>query len=84
MVDDDSDKENEEDISIFDNHISASVCTSMWAESLSRISPLFEDHSSVLYLDFVKDVEEFASILGQSDVEMDIDAKRMADRKFSN
>ena len=39
----------------------------MWADSMSRISSLFEGHSSVLYLDFV---EEVASILGQSNVKV--------------
>ena len=63
-------KKSEEDVSILDDHISASVRTSMWAESLSRISPLFKGHSSVLYLDLVKDVDEVASVLGKSDVKV--------------
>ena len=55
MVDDpDSDKENDDGISILSNDISASVYTSMWADSMSRVSSLFEGHSSVLYFDFVR------------------------------
>ena len=55
MVDEDGDKENDSDPTISaSNDISVS---SMWTETMSRISSLFEGHSTVLYLDFVKDVE---------------------------
>lgn len=49
LVDDDSDKENEPDSTISagtDSTFSAGA--SMWVDSINKIKPLFEDHSTVL------------------------------------
>ena len=44
----DSDKENSA------NHDPA-TSTSMWVDSINKIEPLFDGHSTALYLDFAKD-----------------------------
>ena len=56
---------------------------------MSRISSLFEGNSTVLYLDFVKDVEDVTSILkqvtdkvGMYTGEMSIADQKLADRRF--
>jgi len=57
--DDESDKENETEC------IPKSLLTLMWLDSVNKLEPLFKDHSTVLYLDFVRDVEEITDILRQ-------------------
>ena len=42
--------------------------TSIWADSINKIESLFKDHSTVLYLDFAKDVEEITDILRQKNI----------------
>ena len=54
--DNESDKENKPDCT-------PSSLTSMWLDSVYKIEPLFKDHSTVLYLDFVRDVEEITDSL---------------------
>ena len=90
LVDDDSDKENESDSTIsagIDSTFSAG--TSMWVDSINKIKPLFEDHSTVLYLDFVKDAEEVTNILSQGNAkvgkytgQMTVDDQKVADKRF--
>ena len=58
---DESDKENAPD---FD----PTTSTSMWMDSINKIESSFEDHSTVLYLDFAKDVEEITDILRQKSI----------------
>ena len=41
----------------------------MWVDSINKIKSLFEDHSTVLYLDFVKDVE-VVDILNQGNIKV--------------
>ena len=60
--DNESEKENEPD------SIPNSLLASMWLDSVNKIEPLFKDNSTVLYLDFVRDVEEIADILRQKDI----------------
>ena len=90
LDDDDSDKENEPDSTIsasIDSTFSAG--TSMWIDSINEIKPLFKDHSTVLYLDFVKDVEEVTNILSQGNAkvgkytgQMTVDDQKVADKRF--
>ena len=40
----------------------------MWADSINKIESLFKDHSTVLYLDFAKDVKEITDILKQKNI----------------
>ena len=55
---DESDKENMPDCE-------PTTSASMWADSINKIESLFKDHSTVLYLDFAKYVEEITDILKQ-------------------
>ena len=90
LDDDDSDKENEPDSTIsasIDSNFSAS--TSMWIDSINKIKLLFKDHSTMLYLDFVKDVEKVTNILSQGNAkvgkhtgQMTIDDQKVADKRF--
>ena len=57
----DSDKENSA------NH-DPTTSTSMWVDSINKIEPLFDDHSTALYLGFAKDVEEITDILRQKGI----------------
>ena len=90
LDDDDSDKENEPDSSIpADNAFTFSSGSSMWVDSINKIKPLFKDHSTVLYLDFVKDVEEVTNILSQGHTkvgkytgQMTVDDQKVADKGF--
>ena len=71
LNDDDSDKENELDSSVSAGSGSTmSAGTSMWVDSINKIKPLFKDHSTVLYLDFVKDVEEVTNVLSQGNAKV--------------
>ena len=89
LNDDDSDKENELDSSVSAGSGSTmSAGTSMWVDSINKIKPLFKDHSTVLYLDFVKDVEE-VNVLSQGNAkvgkytkQMTVDDQKVADKRF--
>lgn len=81
--DDESDKENEPD------SIPKSLLTLMWFDSVNKIEPLFKDHSTILYLDFLRDVEEITDILRQKDIkagrytgQMKPDEQKQADKMF--
>ncbi|XP_065893823.1 uncharacterized protein [Dysidea avara] len=41
---------------------------SMWGETVSKVLPLMKDQSTVLYLDFVKDVEDVTDVIKRGDV----------------
>ena len=45
---------------------------SMWVSSINKVESLFEDHSTMLYLNFAKDVEEITDILRRMDIMEDI------------
>ena len=58
-------------------------------QCINKIKPLFEDHSTVLYLDFVKDIEEVTNILSQGNAkvgkytgQMTVDDQKVADKRF--
>ena len=40
----------------------------MWGETVSKVLPLMKDQSTVLYLDFVKDVEDVTDVIKRGDV----------------
>jgi len=42
-------------------NLSSSAC--MWEETVSKVLPLTRDQSTVLYLDFVKDVEDVTDVI---------------------
>jgi len=78
---DDNDDENYEQIA---NHPS-----SMWEETVSKILPLMRDHSTVLYLDFVKDVEDVTDVIKRGDVnvskytgKMNVDVRKETEKQF--
>lgn len=54
----DEESDNEEN-----NPQSAATSTTMWEKTVSAIEPVLDGHSTVVYLDFVKDVEEVANKL---------------------
>ena len=79
---DESDKENAPDCE-------PTTSTSMWADSINKIELLFKDHSTVLYLDFAKDVEEITDILRQKNVkagrytgQISVSDQKQADKMF--
>ena len=45
------------------NPTSTATSTTMWEKTVSAIKPLLDGHSTVVYLDFIKDVEEVADKL---------------------
>ena len=62
---------------------------SMWGVAISNIEKLSEGHLTVVYLDFVKDVDEVTDILHQGGCkvgkytgQMSINDRQQADRKF--
>jgi len=40
----------------------------MWVDSVYKVESLFKDNSTVLYLDFAKDVKEITEILWQRNI----------------
>ena len=79
---DDSDKENLA-------NDDPTTSTSMWIDSINKIESLFEDHSTVLYLDFAKDVEEITDILKQKGIkvgrytgQISVSDQKQADKMF--
>ena len=57
--DDDDDEENSEDL------IYMGTTSSMWQSTVNQIRAIVEGQSSVVYLDFVKDVDEVSELLKQ-------------------
>ena len=57
--DDDDDQSNDDIICI-------GSTSSMWQDTVTKIKPSIEDRGSVVYLDFVKDVEEVSELLKQA------------------
>ena len=62
---------------------------SMWGVTVSNIQKLLEGHSTVVYLDFVRDVDDVTDILHQGGCkvgkftgQMSVDDRQQADRKF--
>ena len=58
---DDDDEENNDD-----DAICIGSSSSLWQGTVTKIKSHIEDHGSVVYLDFVKDVEEVSELLKQS------------------
>ena len=63
--------------------------TSMWADSINKIVSIFKDHSTVLYVDFAKDVEEITDILKQKSIkagryteQISVSHQKQADKMF--
>ena len=68
---------------------STAASTTMWEKTVSAIEPVLDGHSTVVYLDFVKDVEEVADKLrlngckaGKYTGQMTVDDRKQVDRKF--
>ena len=82
--------EDEEDEDVETESSCHSVNTmSMWGVAISNIQKLLEGHSTVVYLDFVRDVDEVTDILrqygckvGKYTGQMSVDDRQQADRKF--
>ena len=82
------DDEEDEDIET-DSRCDSVKTMSMWGVAISNIEKLLEGHSTVVYLDFVKDVDEVTDILRQGGCkvgkytgQMSINDRQQADRKF--
>ena len=61
----------------------------MWEKTISAIVPVLDGHSKVVYMDFVKDVQEVADKLqlngykaGKYTGQMTLDDRKQVDRKF--
>ena len=68
---------------------STAASTTMWEKTVSAIEPVLDGHSTVVYLDFVKDVEEVADKLrlngckaGKYTGQMTVDDRKQVDSKF--
>ncbi|MCY3928217.1 MAG: helicase-related protein [Acidobacteria bacterium] len=79
---DESDKENAPECD-------PTTSTSMWVDSINKIESLFKDHSTVLYLDFARDVEEITDILRQKNIkagrytgQISVGDQKQADKMF--
>ena len=80
--DDEDDEENSEDLIYMGT-------TSMWQSTVKQIRAIVEGQSSVVYLDFVKDVDEVFELLKQRSFKvgkytgkMSIEEQKLADQKF--
>ena len=60
-IDDDDDEEEEEENS--EDLIYMGTTSSMWQSTVNQIRAIVEGQSSVVYLDFVKDVDEVSELL---------------------
>ena len=74
-----------------DDVICIGSSSSMWQNTVTKIKAHIEDHGSVVYLDFVKDVEEVSELLKQSGFkvgrytgQMTVEDRKKADRKLLN
>jgi len=63
--------------------------TSLWADSITKIESHFEDNSTVLYLDFAKDVKEITELLWQRNIkagkytgQISVNEQKQADKSF--
>ena len=81
---DDDDQSNDDVICIGSS-------SSMWQDTVMKIKPTLEGRGSVVYLDFVKDVEEVSELLkqvgfkvGKFTGKMQIEDRKRADQKLSN
>ena len=61
----------------------------MWGETVSKVLPLMKNQSTVLYLDFVKDVEDITDIFKRGDVNvgkytgrMNVEKRKQAEKNF--
>ena len=82
ILDEESDDEEK-------NSQSTTTSTTMWEKTISAIEPVLDRHSTVVYMDFVKDVEEVADKLQQNGYragkytgQMTVDDRKQVDRKF--
>lgn len=62
---------------------------SLWGDTISKIKPMIEKQSTVIYLDFVKDVVEVADTLTEDGIkagrytgQMNVEDRKLADKKF--
>ena len=68
---------------------SMTATSSLWEAAMYKLKPIMESQSTVVYLDFVKDVEEVTEILCQGNFkigkytgQMTVEDRKQADRKF--
>ena len=80
------DEESDDEESIPD---STSTSTTMWEKTVSAIEAVLDGHLMVVYLDFVKDVEEVADKLrlngckvGKYTGQVTVDDRKQVDRRF--
>ena len=84
---DDNDYNDIEHVTILQSTQSSSA--SMWGETVSKVLPLMKNQSTVLYLDFVKDVEDITDIVKRGDVNvgkytgrMNVEERKQAEKNF--
>ena len=73
-----------------DEGVDLITTVSPWQSTLENLKPFIKDHSVVIYLDFVKDVEEVTELLKKENFtvekytgQMSVSDRQKADRKFS-
>ena len=81
--DDDDEEENSEDL------IYMGTTSSIWQSTVNQIRAIVEGQSSMVYLDFVKDVDEVSELLkqcsfkvGKYTEKMSVEEQKLADQKF--
>ena len=72
-----SDEEDEDDENVMPSTSNSSI--SMWGMAVGKVEKLLEGHSSMCYLDFVKDVDEVVDILQNDGIKA---GKYMGDMKI--
>ena len=85
--DDDDIDNNEGDVS--EQVRAVATGGSLWGDTISKIKPMIEKQSTVIYLDFVKDVVEVADTLTEDGIkvgrytgQMNVNDRKLADKKF--
>ena len=80
--DDDNDENNDDDV------IYIGSSSSMWQSTVTKIKSHIQDHGSVVYLDFVKDIEEVTKLLkqggGKYTGQKMVEDRKKADQKLLN
>lgn len=79
----DDDEESDEDV------IYMGTTSSMWQNTVNQIRAIVEDQSSMMYLDFIKDVDEVSELLqsslklvGKYTGQFSVEERKLADHKF--
>ena len=80
----------DEDTHASDGECADLITVSLWKSTLDSVKPFIKDHSVVIYLDFVKDVEEATELLRKENFvvdkytgQMSVWDREKVDRKFS-